>query len=171
MQATSSLSNKRPVIDANLRALLQTSKRETRLLGDIQRALLTSDDSAGRRNDMLHPSEISHSEWCPRASYHRLAGHKPTSEGPVTHWQMRMIFDEGKEIHKKWQSRIWDLGRLTGIFRCMDCKQVWWAISPQRCENCKVPVERSSTTRRCRSVTSRCTWSAMLTASTARTPP
>jgi hypothetical protein len=116
---------------------LATSKRETRLLGDIQRALLSSDGyDAHKRDKHLHPSEISHSEWCPRASYHRLAGHKPASEGPVTHWQMRMIFDEGKEIHKKWQHRIWDLGRLAGVFRCMNCTQVWSGTAPETCFNC-----------------------------------
>jgi hypothetical protein len=49
---------------------------------------------------------------------------------------MRMIFDEGKEIHRKWQNRIWDLGRLTGYFRCMDCKGIWWDTSPARCQYC-----------------------------------
>lgn len=137
-KATSSRSTpRRPVIDANLRALLETSKRETRLLGDIQRALLNKDGYDEHRKDpALHPSEISHSEWCPRASYYRLAGLTPASEGPVTHWQMRMIFDEGKEIHRKWQNRIWDLGRLTGEYRCMDCKWRWWATAPAKCEFC-----------------------------------
>jgi hypothetical protein len=103
---------------------------------------------------VLHPSEISHSEWCPRANYHRLAGHTPASEGPVTHWQMRMIFDEGKEIHKKWQGRIWDLGRLRGVFYCMDCKRAWWDTAPEKCESCgakreflrydEVPLHRPS---------------------------
>ena len=136
-QARSSLSSKRrPVIDANLRALLETSKRETRLLGDIQRALLTSGDNDERQQDVLHPSEISHSDWCPRASYHRLAGHQPTSEAPVTHWQMRMIFDEGKEIHRKWQNRIWDLGRLNGDWSCRRCEHRWWGLSPSHCPKC-----------------------------------
>jgi len=49
---------------------------------------------------------------------------------------MRMIFDEGKEIHRKWQSRIWDLGRLAGQFICMDCKHEWFATAPDRCEKC-----------------------------------
>lgn len=49
---------------------------------------------------------------------------------------MRMIFDEGKEIHKKWQSRIWDLGRLTGQYYCVDCKWAWWATAPTECEHC-----------------------------------
>jgi hypothetical protein len=49
---------------------------------------------------------------------------------------MRMIFDEGKEIHRKWQHRIWDLGRLTGQYYCMDCRRTWWDTSPDKCENC-----------------------------------
>jgi hypothetical protein len=50
---------------------------------------------------------------------------------------MQMIFDEGKEIHKKWQSRIWDLGRLTGQFYCTACRQAWWGTAPDECEHCK----------------------------------
>jgi hypothetical protein len=51
---------------------------------------------------------------------------------------MQMIFDEGKEIHRKWQNRIWDLGRLTGQYYCMSCKWVWWATSPGECPQCEI---------------------------------
>ena len=85
---------------------------------------------------MLHPSEISHGDWCPRASYHRLAGHTPVKETPSTHWQMQMIFDEGKEIHRKWQNRIWDLGRLKGQWYCWACGGSWWGTSPKKCKHC-----------------------------------
>jgi hypothetical protein len=67
---------------------------------------------------------------------------------------MRMIFDEGKEIHRKWQSRIWNLGRLKGVYYCMNCKHAWWATSPDHCEECgsgrqflrydEVPLHRPS---------------------------
>jgi len=49
---------------------------------------------------------------------------------------MQMIFDEGKEIHRKWQSRIWDLGRLSGMFYCMDCRHSWFDTAPEVCEKC-----------------------------------
>jgi hypothetical protein len=132
---------RRPIVNPNLRVLLETSKRETRLLGDIQRSLLGKDGNAERRNDVLHPSEISHSDWCPRASYYRLAGVKPNSDPPATHWQMQMIFDEGKDIHRKWQHRIWDLGRLKGVFYCTSCKWAWTDTAPDRCQKCRTTRE------------------------------
>lgn len=126
---------RRQVIDPNLRALLDTTKRDTRLLGDIQRLLLQPGEP-NDRDSALHPSEISHSDWCPRASYYRLAGVPPNSVLPATHWRMQMIFDEGKDIHVKWQKRIWDLGRLWGAFYCQTCHYAWGATAPDECENC-----------------------------------
>jgi hypothetical protein len=50
---------------------------------------------------------------------------------------MQMIFDEGKEIHRKWQSRIWDLGRLRGQFYCTSCHSAWMGTAPEKCEECQ----------------------------------
>jgi hypothetical protein len=47
-----------------------------------------------------------------------------------------MIWDEGKEIHKKWQNRFWDLGRLQGMFYCFKCQYAWWGQSPEHCVRC-----------------------------------
>jgi len=132
-------SQRRPVIDKNLRALLETTKRETRLLGDVQRLLLRPGGENGPRVDALHPSEISHSDWCPRASYYRLSGRKEHSEQAGSYWQLQMVFDEGKEIHHKWQKRIWDLGRLAGTFYCQECHYAFPALAPQECEKCHRP--------------------------------
>jgi hypothetical protein len=52
---------------------------------------------------------------------------------------MRMIFDEGHEIHHKWQKRIWDLGRLEGTFYCERCHYAWPAVAPGACEKCQAP--------------------------------
>lgn len=133
--APSSRSTRR-VIDKNLRTLLDTAKRDTRLLGDVQRLLLRSGESDWLRNDALHPSEISHSDWCPRASYYRMAGVEPLKPPTDRHWQLQMVFDEGNEIHHKWQKRIWDLGRLWGDFYCTACHYAWGATAPSECENC-----------------------------------
>jgi hypothetical protein len=129
------------VIDPNLRMLLDTNKVPTRLLGDIQRLLLQPGEHSGLRNDALHPSEISHSNWCPRASYYRMAGVQPEEGLPSLHWRMQMVFDEGREIHHKWQKRIWDLGRLWGTFYCQQCHYAWGALSPRECESCRAPQQ------------------------------
>lgn len=54
---------------------------------------------------------------------------------------MQMIFDEGKDIHLKWQKRIWDIGRLWGTFYCQNCHYAWGATAPQECESCHSPRE------------------------------
>jgi hypothetical protein len=54
---------------------------------------------------------------------------------------MQMIFDEGKDIHAKWQKRIWDLGRLWGTYYCQKCHYAWGATAPSECENCHAPKE------------------------------
>ena len=127
---------KQLITSPQLRSLLDISKRETRLLGDVQRYLLTRGEDSERSVNVLHPSEIAHSDWCPRASYYRLAGVTPNKEAALPHWQMQMIWDEGKEIHKKWQHRFWDIGRLRGVFYCYNCRHSWWDLAPDECEQC-----------------------------------
>ena len=127
---------KQKLTNQSLRQLLDTTKRDTRLLGDCQRLLLGRTENAGRETELLHVSEISHNDWCPRASYYRLAGVKPDKELPPTHWRMKMIWDEGTDIHKKWQSRFWDIDRLDGMFHCLQCEHDWWDHSPDHCPQC-----------------------------------
>lgn len=65
-----------------------------------------------------------------------------------------MVFDEGTDIHRKWQGRIWDIGRLAGQFYCQQCHYAWWDTAPDVCEQCKaerrflryheVPLQRQS---------------------------
>jgi hypothetical protein len=85
---------------------------------------------------MLHPSEICRDEWCQRAGYYQLIGQQPAEEPSRSSWRQEMVFDEGHEIHHKWQSRIWDLGKLQGTFYCLHCQYAWWAHSPAQCEKC-----------------------------------
>jgi hypothetical protein len=66
----------------------------------------------------------------------------PAKQEPTgLHWQMQMIFDEGHEIHHKWQKRIWDLGRLWGTFYCEKCHYAWPATAPSECEKCHASRE------------------------------
>jgi len=119
-----------------LKALLETGKNPSRLLGDVQRFVLESGSSSERPTDVLHPSEIAHDDWCRRAAYCQLAGLKPSGLTKPLHWRMAMIFDEGKEIHQLWQNRIWAIGRLTGQFLCLKCGHFWWDTAPNHCFQC-----------------------------------
>ncbi|MEU5425137.1 hypothetical protein AB0H73_05960 [Streptomyces olivoreticuli] len=100
-----------------------------------------------RRQDIIHPSEMSKADWCPRATYLRI-------ETGIHHkrifgFQTLNVFDTGHEAHRKWQNRAWELGWLEGNFKCLNCAQVRWAVSPAACDRCssaaleyaEVPVE------------------------------
>lgn len=97
-----------------LKAYLDAGKRETRLLGAIERhTLLRPFDS--RRQDVIHPSDLVKSEWCALAAFHALKGnYVETRERP--NLRTRSIFDEGHAIHKKWQGYIADMGALYGVW-------------------------------------------------------
>lgn len=124
-------------ISAPLQSLLDTSKHESRLLGDVQRMLLGRMAGEGRAQDILHPSAICRDEWCQRAGYYQLAGVPPVEEKQSHSWRMEMVFDEGHEIHDKWQRRIWDLGKLLGNWYCIHCRKAWWGQAPDECPTCR----------------------------------
>jgi CRISPR/Cas system-associated exonuclease Cas4 (RecB family) len=73
-----------------------------------------------RRWDIIHPSELAHQDtFCPRAVYLRITG------GPVApekfDWGLQNIFDEGHNIHAKWQDRFRRTLPLFGDWKCLIC--------------------------------------------------
>lgn len=128
-------------ISPSMRALLETSKHESRLLGDVQRLLLGRAEAESTRDQtVLHPSSVAKAGWCQRAGYYQLVGRSPVKK-PFSSWQMEMIFDEGHFIHERWQSRFWEIEALWGVFRCMQCKHYWYALAPSTCASCGAPRE------------------------------
>jgi len=123
-------------LSPSLKALLDTSKKESRLLGEVQRLLLDPGRDSDRSVEVLHPSEISHDDWCHRAAYYQLKGIKPNKSTFISSWRMQGIFAEGHEIHHKWQNWFWDIGRLAGVFYCYNCKSASWEESPTHCPRC-----------------------------------
>lgn len=96
---------------------------ETVLLGDVQAHVLAQEDKPdGRRQDIIHPSEMAKADWCPRQTYYRIAGYLPTNPNARTvGFQLRSIFDEGNAIHSKWQGWLGEMGLLFGKWRCPHC--------------------------------------------------
>jgi hypothetical protein len=91
-----------------------------------------------RRQDIIHPSEMSHGDWCPRATYQRIkkvrAGELPDKES--FNFQSLNIFQHGHEVHHKWQTWLWERGELWGDWYCLNCEIEWTDLSPQRCPDC-----------------------------------
>lgn len=115
------------VKNSDLKSFLEATKRETRLIGHIERhTLLKPFDE--RRQDVLHPSDLIKPEWCALAAYHALNGnYVETREKPSL--RLRSIFDEGHAIHAKWQGYIRDMGNLYGKWECSGCGDSDWELA------------------------------------------
>lgn len=97
-----------------LKSFLDAAKRETRLMGSIERYIL-SRPFENRPQNVLHPSDLIKAEWCALAAYHALRGnYVETRDKPTLRTQS--IFDEGNAIHAKWQSYLSNMGILYGYW-------------------------------------------------------
>src|ERR1035441_9290409 len=77
-----------------------------------------------RRADLMHPSDMSHGDWCPRAEYYKLTG-VPMPEERFNR-VLENIFDEGYEIQYKWQRRMRATRKLWGRWLCQLCGALRW---------------------------------------------
>jgi hypothetical protein len=124
------------VKDPTLKAYLNAKKSSNRLIGDVERYLL-SRPPGDRSTTVLHPSEIIKKDWCLRESWFLLSGHKKIADTPGL--KLQSIFDEGHAIHAKWQRWFQDMGVLHGQFRCQVCNEITWGTSPEMCGSCTAP--------------------------------
>lgn len=99
----------------------------------MRRAVAGEDED--RRHDIIHPSDMSKSDWCPRADYYKIT--TGTLKGAANpSFSMENVFDEGHRIHRKWQGWLWQMGILSGVFQCKQCGHTWWDTSPDICPEC-----------------------------------
>ena len=124
----------RTVKKSPLRQLLDTSKTETRILGAIQRHIMVR-PAEDRRHDVIHPSDMSKADWCPRRDFFRIV-EAPALPVEVNSFTLENVFAEGNDIHSKWQTWLWEMGLLRGEFGCYQCGSVFSATAPQSCPHC-----------------------------------
>lgn len=97
-----------------LKAYLEAGKRETRLMGALERHILMRPFDE-RNHTVLHPSDLVQDDWCALAAFHALKGnYVETRDKPGL--RLQSIFDEGHAIHAKWQSYLAEMGVLYGIW-------------------------------------------------------
>lgn len=93
---------------------------------------------------VIHPSEMCKPDWCPRATYERIiAGKWPDDE--KFDFVRENIFDEGNDIHTKWQNRLRKSFPLWGNWRCLACDNVLHdQLDPAgtRCRECHMDCWR-----------------------------
>jgi hypothetical protein len=126
-------------MNPELKKFLDAKSKPTRLLGDVERHLL-SRPPGNRSTTVLHPSEIIKKDWCKRASYFLLLGHPKVAEKPPL--RLQSVFDEGHTAHAKWQKYFQEMGVLHGKFECLVCDKVTWGTSPEACEHCGAPSKK-----------------------------
>lgn len=108
-----------------LKKFIDVGKKDTRVLGSLERHLMSKPKDKSRRTDVLHPSEMVDPRWCHRASYFQLMGEPPiqTRSNTLT---LANVFAEGHLIHSKWQRWFQDMGVLFGKWYCVECEEFFW---------------------------------------------
>lgn len=119
-----------------LKKLVDAGKKETRVLGSVERWLLAKPKDTSRPSDVIHPSAMVKADWCHRAEYFTLQGAEPAPPKYRQGMKTLLTFEEGHRIHDRWQTWFWGMNKLYGVFRCNYCKHDFWAQSPDSCPEC-----------------------------------
>lgn len=117
-----------------LKDFVDAGKSTSRVLGKVERHVLSKPYDNSRSFDGLHPSAMVSKYWCHRASYFHLKGNHPAPE--PRNFKRELIFNQGHAIHDNWQTWFWEMGTLYGAWKCNNCKFYWKDLSPERCVRC-----------------------------------
>ena len=119
------------------------AQKGTVLVGDIQAHMLKEHAKPStRRQDIIHPSEMAKTGWCPLSTFLRIKAAREADNpylkaSESVGVQLLNIFDEGHLIHDKWQKRLWDMGDLYGNWYCNYCDKVYKNLqAPTECPGC-----------------------------------
>lgn len=125
--------------DSALKRLKQSYKGSSGvLLPRIERHVMRSiKDDPERSTDYMHPSDMSHKDWCGRHDFYRITGVTPERTGKANpSFRMENVFAEGHTIHAKYQTWLWEMGVLVGMWNCRECGHRWFDKSPEHCQFC-----------------------------------
>jgi CRISPR/Cas system-associated exonuclease Cas4 (RecB family)/rubrerythrin len=125
-----------------LRRLKATYKGDDRVLPHLERHVMRAMGQAEstRRHDVMHPSEMSHKDWCGRHDYYRIIGTPSEKEAMANpSFTMSNIFAEGHQIHGKYQDWFWEMDVLHGYWLCLSCQEYWEDTAPRQCRSCGSP--------------------------------
>jgi hypothetical protein len=111
-----------------LKKFVDVAKKQTRVIGSVERHVLAKPTDQSRRTDVLHPSEMASPDWCYRASYFQLLGHSPVAKRNMS-LRLYSVFEEGHYIHAKWQKWLQEMGTLYGKWHCEECGEMFWGGS------------------------------------------
>lgn len=112
-----------------LKSFLKTDKTPTRVLGSVERFIISKPSNSDRPTNVMHPSAMAKDDWCYRATYFELLGNPPAPSKYPLSLRMSNVFKNGHDVHDRWQSMFADMGVLYGVWQCKDCHSKNWALS------------------------------------------
>ncbi len=111
-------------------------KVKGRVIPAVQKELMREYHEKNKNRDTkyLHPSELSKKHFCVRSAWYKLNNYE---EVPENYTFSRLnVFEEGNNIHRKWQRWLQLSGVLWGVWECQECSYVWNGKSPMECSSC-----------------------------------
>lgn len=122
-----------------IQRLKKSHRKDSKLINPLTRHVMRkmAQEDGERRQDVMHPSEMSKADWCGRKSYYTILGVTPQRVSDANpSFTMSNILTEGTNIHTKYQTWLWEMGVLYGRWECRECSYRWDALSPEDCPEC-----------------------------------
>jgi hypothetical protein len=123
-------------MSASLKDFANISKIPSRVLGSVERYVITQPKDTSRSTTVLHPSDIIKSDWCHRSSYFQLLGFPPPPSKYKTSLRQKRVFQLGHDIHAGWQTIFHEMGKLYGKYSCDSCELITWGMGVDPCAVC-----------------------------------
>jgi len=120
----------------SLKSFIDAGKVKTRVLGSVERHVLSKPLDDSRRTNVLHPSDMVDSAWCHRASYFHILGESPVKRD--FSFRILSVFEEGHAIHNKWQTWFKEMGVLYGLWYSDTDNIYEWGLSSEMEEGTSV---------------------------------
>jgi hypothetical protein len=114
-----------------LKKLVDVGKKETRVVGSVERWILARPADKSRSTDVIHPSAMIKPDWCHRAEYYHLQGAEPAPPKYRQSMKTHLTFAEGHRIHARWQDWFKYMGNLYGEWKCLNCGLKEWGLSAE----------------------------------------
>ena len=129
---------KKSAPDGLAKTLGQGFRDKDTLVSQITRHIQHAPDlnDEDRNPYCIHPSEAAKGDaWCTRATYYRMTD-APADPAPRK-LAFEMVFERGHDAHNKWQTWLWEMDLLWGMWECLYCDLYWWDKSPYECPRCE----------------------------------
>ena len=114
-----------------LKKLVDVGKKDSRVLGSVERWILARPADQSRATNVIHPSAMVKPDWCHRAEYYTIQGAVPAPSKFKASMKQHLTFEEGHRIHARWQSWFEDMGKLYGKWHCQGCGEYKWLLSSE----------------------------------------